>query len=105
VRRPAPRPLRIALEGVALAAAPPGLLPRVQGAWPGVAGPAVAAEAEPISEREGVVTVVCRSAVWAHELELLSAELLPRLNAELGDAAVRELRFTTTSRAVGSGRT
>jgi predicted nucleic acid-binding Zn ribbon protein len=55
----------------------------VQALWPEVAGPAVAAEAEPVSERSGVVTVACRAAVWANELELLGGDLRGRLNARL----------------------
>ena len=83
MRRRAPRALRLALDGVLPPAAPAGLLPRVQTLWPEVAGPAVAAEAEPVSERAGVVTVACRAAVWAHELELLGGDLRERLNDRL----------------------
>jgi predicted nucleic acid-binding Zn ribbon protein len=97
VRRRAPRSLRTALDGALPAAAPAGLLPRVQAAWPEVAGPAVAAEAEPVSERAGVVSVACRAAVWAHELELLGGDLRGRLNAHLGGPSegvpVAGLRF------------
>jgi predicted nucleic acid-binding Zn ribbon protein len=97
VRRPAPRPLRHALDEALSHAAPTGLLPRVQAAWGEVAGPAVAEEASPVSEREGIVTVACRSAVWAQELELLGGDLTARLNARLGAAGegppVTRLRF------------
>jgi predicted nucleic acid-binding Zn ribbon protein len=97
VRRPAPRALRLALEAALPAATPAGLLGRVQAAWPAVAGPAVAQEAEPVSERDGVVTVACRAAVWAQELELLAPDLTARLNARLdaasGTARVGRLRF------------
>jgi hypothetical protein len=54
-----------------------------------------------VSERDGVVTVACASAVWAAELELLGPELLERLNGRLGEAEtalVSRLRFV-----VGSG--
>jgi len=33
--------------------------------------------------------------VWAQELELMAGEIVPRLNAELGGAPVRELRCRT----------
>jgi predicted nucleic acid-binding Zn ribbon protein len=100
VRRQAPRPLGEAL-GEALGTAQPGdLLMRVQSVWPEVAGPAVAAEAEPVSERAGAVTVACRSAVWAQELELLGGDLVTRLNARLGEGKpVTKLRFRTASAA------
>jgi predicted nucleic acid-binding Zn ribbon protein len=104
VRRPAPRPLGAALAGVTKERAPATVLARVQSLWAEVAGPAVGAEAEPVAEREGTVTVECRSAVWAQELELLARDLLPRLNERLGPAArVRGLRFVTGSRAGASG--
>jgi predicted nucleic acid-binding Zn ribbon protein len=94
VRRPAPRHLRVALERAAESAAPPGLLADVQAVWPDVAGPVVAQEAEPVSERDGVVTIVCRSSVWAQELELLGRDLEERLNARLsGLGRVLRLRF------------
>jgi predicted nucleic acid-binding Zn ribbon protein len=97
VRRLAPRAMRTVLDGALPAAAPAGLLPRVQAAWPEIAGPAVAAEATPVSERAGVVTVACRAAVWAHELELLGGDLTGRLNAALdgpGEAgSLTGLRF------------
>ena len=43
----------------------------MQTAWAEAVGEAVAAEATPVSERDGVVTVACRSATWAQELDLL----------------------------------
>ena len=98
MRRPAPRPLHLALEAFALEAAPATVLARVQAAWPQVAGPAVAAEAEPVAERGGTITVTCRSATWAHELSLLAPDIVRRLNAALdpsGPGPLRELRART----------
>jgi predicted nucleic acid-binding Zn ribbon protein len=101
MRRPAPRPLSVALERATANAAPPTLLARVQTAWPEVAGPAVSAAAMPVAERDGVVTVACESATWAHELELLAPDLLGRLHERLsvGETLhVGRMRFV-----VGSG--
>jgi predicted nucleic acid-binding Zn ribbon protein len=101
VRRRAPRPLAAAVEAVAGEIAPRTALARVQGVWSAAVGDVVGAESEPESERDGVITVACSSAVWASELDLLRADLLGRLNDALGaprDApAVRELRFRTRS--------
>jgi predicted nucleic acid-binding Zn ribbon protein len=100
VRRPGPRPLGVALEQVVRAAAPATLLARVQAAWPEVAGRTVAAAARPVSEREGVVTVACESAVWAAELELLAPDLLERLSARLNreeSGRVSRFRFVIGS--------
>jgi predicted nucleic acid-binding Zn ribbon protein len=100
MRRLAPRPLRVALERATGAAAPAGLLAAVQAVWPEVAGPVIAEEAEPVSERDGVVTVACRSAVWTQELELLGGDLEERLNARLGgQERAAGLRFRTASGA------
>jgi predicted nucleic acid-binding Zn ribbon protein len=98
VRRLAPRPIGAALEGALSRARPPGLLADVQAVWPEVAGSSLAASASPVSERDGVVTVACESAVWAQELELLGADLIARLNARLTQGVVARLRFV-----VGSG--
>ena len=82
--RPARWPPRS--DAFAPAPSPTTLLAAVQGAWAAAAGAAVAAEAEPVAERDGVVTVACRSATWAQELDLLQEELLKRLNGALGGA-------------------
>jgi predicted nucleic acid-binding Zn ribbon protein len=105
VRRLAPRALSVALEGVVRGAEPTTLLARVQAVWADVAGPGLASAAAPVSERDGVVTITCESAVWAQELELLGPDLLTRfgdaLAGESGRPAagsVQKLRFV-----VGSG--
>jgi len=88
-----PRPLAEALARVVEKAAPATTIARLQGCWERVAGAVIAAEAEPVSERAGVVTIACRSAVWANELELLAPGLVERLNEALGGPAVGTLRF------------
>ena len=97
MRRLAPRALSTALEGVVRDAAPATVLARVQGVWPDVAGPGLAAAAAPVSERDGVVTVACESGVWAHELELLAPELLTGLAGRLGGPLVTKFRFVVGS--------
>jgi predicted nucleic acid-binding Zn ribbon protein len=105
VRRLALRPLRSAIEAVTRESAPAGTLPRVQACWDEVAGRRVAAEAQPVSEREGILTVRCSSAVWAQELELLSADLLERLREALGDPeGPRSLRLVVGSGEGSRGR-
>ena len=92
MRRRGPRPIAHALDSVTAAIAPATLLAEVQRAWPQVAGERFAAAAEPVAERDGVVTVSCRSAVWAQELDLLSERVIESLNEALGRPAVRRLR-------------
>ena len=93
-----PRQIAEALARVTARAAPATTIARLQGCWESVAGPVTAAEAEPVSERAGVVTVACRSAVWANELELLAPGLVDGLNKALGADAVGSLRFVVRGR-------
>jgi predicted nucleic acid-binding Zn ribbon protein len=83
VRRRGPRPLSGALETTVRRVAPATTLAAAQERWRTAVGAAVAREAEPVAERDGVLTVACGSATWAHELELLSPELLSALNGAL----------------------
>ena len=57
-------------------AQPATLLAAVQGCWRAAVGERIAAEARPVRERDGVITVECRAATWAQELDLLQDELL-----------------------------
>ena len=91
MRRSAPRPVAVALAQVRGQAEPATVLARVQACWPQAVGAAIAAEAEPVGERAGVLTVACRSAVWAQELQLLSQEVLDRLNEALAGAGSTKL--------------
>jgi predicted nucleic acid-binding Zn ribbon protein len=93
--RVAPRPISTALQGLTATLAPATALAHVQAVWEGAVGPVIAAAARPTSERQGVLTVACDSSVWAHELELMACDLLPRLNAALGDGLVLQLRCRT----------
>jgi len=85
----------VALERLTSSLAPATTLARVQEAWERATGPAIAAAARPTAEREGVLTVSCEAAVWAQELDLMAGALVPRLNAELGEQAISELRCRT----------
>ena len=92
MRRRSPRPVGIALDDLAATLAPATLLAEVQRAWPEAAGAAFAGSSEPVSERDGVITVACVSSVWAQELDLLSERVVERLNEALGRPVVRRLR-------------
>ena len=94
LRRRTPRPVADAVREAVRRVEPATLLAMVQSAWEPVVGGRIADEATPVGEREGVVTVACRSATWANELELLSPELVQKLRAELPENADLEgLRF------------
>ena len=99
MRRNVPRPVSLALEALEVRLAPATPLAGIQRGWEAAVGETIARQARPVSERAGVVTVACRSAVWAQELELMAPQLVERLNQALGRPAVRSLRCTAT----GSG--
>ncbi len=93
-----PRSLAAALAAVRTEVAPQTLLAAVQESWPAAAGSLVAAQGDPVSERNGVVTVACRSATWAQELDLMGPVLLEKLRETLGSGPISDglegLRFT-----------
>ena len=97
MRRRAPRPLATAVEALTQRLAPATLLADVQRVWPAAAGEAVAREAAPVSEREGTVTLLCSSAVWMQEIELMGPVLVDALNEALGAPRVKAVRCSATA--------
>ncbi len=106
MRRRAPRPLGIAIEALTTRLAPATLLGDVQRVWEAAAGPAIAREATPVSERAGIVTLQCSSAVWMAEIDLMGPELVAQVNARLGGERLSGVRCvaTTGRRGPPSGR-
>ncbi len=90
--RLAPRPLSLALGGLTAALAPATTLARVQQAWEQTVGEVIARAGLPTAERDGVLTITCTDAVWAAELDLMSSELMGRLNQALGEELIHRLR-------------
>jgi predicted nucleic acid-binding Zn ribbon protein len=97
MRRRAPRSIAHGVRAVRAGAAPATPLAAAQAAWAEVVGESIAAAAEPVSERDGVLVVRCESAVWAQQLDLIQSEVLTRLAARLGAAAPRRLRCVTAA--------
>ncbi len=96
-RRRAPRPAASAFRAARDQVAPRTGLAAVQAAWREVAGEQLAAVAEPVSERDRTLTIVCSDSVWAQELDLMQGQLLERLRAVLGELAPTALRFRVES--------
>jgi predicted nucleic acid-binding Zn ribbon protein len=94
--RRSPRPLASALGPLQVELAPDTLLAAVQRAWPGVVGETIAAQAQPVAERGGVLTVACAASVWAQELDLMGPELIERLNSTLRKGSLTRLKCVTT---------
>ena len=100
MKRAKPHAIADTIREIKRDAQPATLLAAVQASWRAAVGEQIAEQAWPVREREAMVTVECRAATWAQELDLLQDDLLTRLNSELGEARVKRLRMV-----VGDGRT
>ena len=87
-----PRRIAEALGAVQRRAAPQTPLAAVQLVWAEAVGERVAAVAEPVGERSGRVTVACKNAVWAQELDLMQDDILRRLTDAM-DVPPTALKF------------
>jgi predicted nucleic acid-binding Zn ribbon protein len=94
--RRSPRPLMLALDEIQAQLVPETLLAEAQAAWRAAVGEAIAEQAQPVSERGGVLTIGCSASVWAHELDLMAASIIERLNATLGGPRIARIRCVTT---------
>jgi predicted nucleic acid-binding Zn ribbon protein len=89
-----PKPLSAAIsslldaEGWTLAAATGSVF----GRWAEIVGADLAAHTTPETLTDGELTVSADSTAWATQLRLLAAQLVKRLNAELGDGTVLRVR-------------
>ena len=91
--RGGPKRLGDSIRAVRADAQPATLLAAVQGCWRRALGERIATQAWPVRERDGVITVECRAATWAQELDLMQNELIKSLNGALGDPRVEGLRL------------
>jgi predicted nucleic acid-binding Zn ribbon protein len=93
-RRDDPLPLNSAISGLLdqqgwrLAAATGSVFAR----WAQIVGPDLAAHTQPEGLSGGELTVTADSTAWATQVRLLAAQLVRRLNAELGDGTVRRVK-------------
>lgn len=88
-----PRPASEALRRVQESVAPMTPLARAQTQWAGIVGEAIAAQATPVRERRGELTVRCESSVWAQELDLMAPSILTKLNQAIGENSIKKLKF------------
>ncbi len=90
-------------EGWTLAAATGSVF----GRWAQIVGSDLAAHTTPQTLNDGELTVAADSTAWATQLRLLAAQLVRRLNAELGDGTVLRVRVVgpvTSTRQPGQWR-
>jgi predicted nucleic acid-binding Zn ribbon protein len=108
-RRDDPQALSAALDGLletegwSLAAATGSVF----GRWPQIVGADLAGHTQPESLRDGELTVLADSTAWATQLRLLQAQLIRRLNAELGAGTVLRVKVrgpVTATRKPGEWR-
>jgi Dna[CI] antecedent, DciA len=93
-RREDPQPLGAAIEGLLddqgwRTSAAVG---SVFGRWEQIVGEALAAHTRPGGFSDGELLVIADSTAWATQVRLLRAQLIRRLNAELGDGTVTAVK-------------
>jgi predicted nucleic acid-binding Zn ribbon protein len=72
--------------------------------WETLVGAEVAGHCQPVSLRDGELTLAAESTAWATQLRLLTPRLLGRIRAELGPDVVRRVRVHgPTAPTWGSG--
>jgi hypothetical protein len=59
--------------------------------WDKVVGPQIAARARPARMRDDTLEVWVDHAVWMQQLQLMKPKILARLNAALGEHAIRDI--------------
>ncbi len=62
--------------------------------WAQIVGPELAAHASPGRLTDGELEVLADSTAWATQIRLLAGELIRKLNAELGAAAIRRVKVS-----------
>jgi predicted nucleic acid-binding Zn ribbon protein len=72
--------------------------------WAQIVGPDLAAHTHPDSLADRELTVTADSTAWATQVRLLAAQLVRRLNAELGDGSVQRVRVRGPASAAGPAR-
>ncbi|HTT00409.1 MAG TPA: DciA family protein [Streptosporangiaceae bacterium] len=105
-RRDDPEPLSAAIDGLvdtrgwreATAAG------SVFGRWAQIVGPDLAAHTRPESLADRELTVTADSTAWATQVRLLAAQLVRRLNAELGAGSVLRVKVRGPAGAAGPPR-
>lgn len=68
---------------------------RCLSAWPEAVGERIAAATRPVKMRDGTLTIAVKNSVWKNELGLMRSKIVEKLNAALGEPAVKRVRFST----------
>jgi predicted nucleic acid-binding Zn ribbon protein len=65
--------------------------------WDAAVGPEIARNARPVAFKGKTLLVYVASSAWLHHLHFLKADLLSRLNSELGKPMVAQIKFKVGS--------
>lgn len=76
----------------------------VFGRWPQIVGPELAEHTRPETFEDGVLVIAADSANWATQVRLLAANLVKRLNEDLGHGTVRRVKVVGPSGGQRGGR-
>jgi predicted nucleic acid-binding Zn ribbon protein len=76
----------------------------VSGRWAQIVGADLAAHTRPDGLADGELTVTADSTAWATQVRLLAAQLVRRLNADLGEGAVQKVKVRGPASAAGPAR-
>jgi len=66
---------------------------RVFGGWDRLVGEEVAEHAQPVSLKDGELTVRASSTAWATQLRLLQGQLIAKIAAQVGHGVVKRMRI------------
>jgi predicted nucleic acid-binding Zn ribbon protein len=76
----------------------------LSGRWAQIVGADLAAHTRPDGLADGELTVTADSTAWATQVRLLAAQLVRRLNADLGEGAVQRVKVRGPASAAGPAR-
>jgi predicted nucleic acid-binding Zn ribbon protein len=76
----------------------------VSGRWAQIVGADLADHTRPDGLADGELTVTADSTAWATQVRLLAAQLVRRLNADLGEGTVQRVRVRGPASAAGPAR-
>lgn len=94
-RSPSPRRIGRAVGSFRESIEPATPLAAMETVWDEAVGAGIAAVTSPVSERDGVLTVNCESAVWAEELAMMEPQIRARIHAAAPESGLRQIRFRT----------
>ncbi|NNH73939.1 DUF721 family protein [Nocardia uniformis] len=65
----------------------------VFGRWAAVVGEDIAAHAEPVTLKDGILNIQAESTAWATQLRMLQSDILAKINRAVGHGVVTSLRI------------